>query len=168
MHLLGYIFEIITGFYVWHNGEQLLLFWLCFYIYLNVLHYDNTLFSLTLFSCLNQMSQTLTIFTIRYFLKRDTCQHASSRCAKCCDALINCLFTFSLGPNMLNLYQFYKSLLVSFHRETLPKHSPSFSYLETIGGLRYSRGKWYFREVCIRFFQSIFLHDFTQRCVWGN
>ena len=39
------ILEMIVGLYVWHDGNNLfivlIMFYTCFYIYLNVLQYDN-------------------------------------------------------------------------------------------------------------------------------
>ena len=44
-------FEMIVGFQIWHNGEQLfplflIIIYICIYIYLNISQYDNTLLSI--------------------------------------------------------------------------------------------------------------------------
>ena len=59
VHFLEIEFEMIEGFYVWHNGQQpihcfnYISIYIYFYIYLNASQYDNTLSEFTLNACLN-------------------------------------------------------------------------------------------------------------------
>ena len=68
--LLEIKFEIIVGFEVWHNGKQLFHFFVVSNKYLNASQYQNTLFSLTLFSYLKSCLYSTQYFSTLILYKR--------------------------------------------------------------------------------------------------